>query len=93
MEDTAIFELQVINRLKVAYPEAVWHFYLITAYLNIPQGYSLNFDEKTKELSEDFLHDHVAGEHITALFVLNFFANNPSGLGDRSESSFWYPFP
>lgn len=62
-QDTAPFEVKLIDQLKVKYPDAVKHFYLITAYMDVPKNFLTpsNYERSARKLPADFFHGHVAG--------------------------------
>lgn len=64
LEDVAVYELKVINELKIKVLESVNHFYLITAHLNIPDNYNFTNHDQTKDPPADFYHGHVAGNGL-----------------------------
>lgn len=69
-QDTVVFELKVINQLKTHYKEAAKHFYLVTAYMNIPGTLleEVNYNPTVKKVPADFFHGHVAG--MWSLFLI-----------------------
>ncbi|KAL1462278.1 hypothetical protein WDU94_014127 [Cyamophila willieti] len=61
LEDTAVFEMKLINMLKIKYPRTANHFYLVTAYMDAPEKYTDDVNSLGRDIPNDFFHGHVAG--------------------------------